>query len=133
MLSITDNMMRGGYNLLIQCNIEGALSSQNWLAVAKITKALQVLAKILNERACIQSFDMDADPNTSYFLSEAKQCCQFSEVNDGQTASGPLWYLIRYIVRTYGSISLEKILNSDCFQWILPSEDYRQVTICSQP
>lgn len=131
MLSITDNMLRGGYNLLIQCNSEGALSSQNWLAVAKLTKALQVLAKKLKELACNSSYDIDADPNTSYFFNEAQQYCQSREVNDDQTASGPLWYLIRYIVRTYGSISLKEILSNDHFKRILSSENYRQVIICT--
>ena len=131
-LSVIDNMLKGGYTLLIQCKSDGALSSQKWLAVAKLTKALQFLAKKLNESVCNPSFDMDADPDTRYFLYEAEHYCQSIEVNDDQTASGPLWYLIRYVVRTYGSISLEKILNNYFFEWILPFEDYRQVMICSQ-
>lgn len=127
MLFVADNLLRGGYNLLTQCKSDEAFSSQSWLAVAKLTKALQVLAKRLNESACNPSFNMDTDPNASYLFTEAEQYCQSSEINDDQTTSGPLWYLIRYIIRTFGSISLMRILQNDYFKWILPSEDFRQV------
>lgn len=126
-LSIADSLLQEEYDILKQCKNDGALSSQNWIVVAKLTKALQVLAKKLNETSRNPFFNMDADPDASYLFSEAKDFCTSSEVNDEQTTSGPLWYLIRYIIRTFGSISLMKILQNDFFKWIMPSDDFHQV------
>ena len=129
MIFVAENLLGEGHKLLMQYKNEGALSPQCWLAVAKLTKGQEVLAKKIHESVYSSSFDMDADAAVAYLFSEAKKYCQSADLNDHQTTEGPFWYLIRYIIRTFGSMSLMKIFKNSYFKWILPSENFRQVTL----
>lgn len=124
LLHITDNFLQGGC-LFLQQHIKQTLP-QCWLAIAKLTIALQILAEKLRD-AVYNSMDFNNPAN--YLFEEAEKYCTIVEINDTKTASGPLWYLVRYIVRKFGSTALLKILESDYFKWILPSEDYREVSV----
>uniref|UniRef100_A0A1X7USC7 Uncharacterized protein n=1 Tax=Amphimedon queenslandica TaxID=400682 RepID=A0A1X7USC7_AMPQE len=120
---VADSLLGEGHRLLMKCKNNGALSSQCWLAVAKFTKGLEVLAKNIHESVHSPFFDMEADP---YLFNVAKSYCLSSDLNDDQTTEGPFWYLIRYIVKIFGSISLMRIFRNIYFKWILPAENFRQ-------
>uniref|UniRef100_A0A1X7U225 AAA+ ATPase domain-containing protein n=1 Tax=Amphimedon queenslandica TaxID=400682 RepID=A0A1X7U225_AMPQE len=121
MTSVADSLLGEGHRLLMQCKNDGALSPQCWLAVAKFTKGLEVLAKKIHESI----FYMEADPDVIYLFDEAQSYCLSDDLNDDQTTEGPFWYLIRYIIRTFGSISLMRIFRNNYFKWILPSENFK--------
>lgn len=129
MLSVTDDLLCGGHDLLLE-HITKPTSSHCYLAVAKLTVALQVLAAKVYE-VVRYSLDFNGiDDNTSYLFSKAEKYCPSDCLNDTQTASGPLWYLMRYIVRKFDTTTLRKVLENKNFQWILPSKDFRQVRNC---
>ena len=125
MTSVADSLLGEGHELLRQCKNDGALSSQYWLAVAKFTKGLEVFARKLHESI----IDMETDPDVIYLFDEAESYCLSDDLNDDQTTEGPFWYLIRYIIRTFGSISLMKIFRNNYFKWILPSENFKVTLI----
>ena len=129
MICVAGYLLHEGHGLLMQCKTDGVLSSQYWLAVAKFTKGLEILAKKMHEFVHCSFFDMESDPDVNYLFNEAEKYCLSADFNDDQTTEGPFWYLVRYIIKTFGSISLMKIFRNNYFKWILPSENFRQVTL----
>lgn len=86
------------------------------LAVAQLMYSCQLLAKTVVDED-YKSLDSIAD--VDYFYNKADSV--FKELNVDTDKSGPLFFLIRFIVRRYGISVLIKLmeLQSQQFSWIL--------------
>ena len=90
-------------------------------AVAQIKLSVHVLANTLKSFV-IQPVELEinGDEDVHYFFHEAEMYLQNDSLNEEQTCDGPLWYLVRYIIRTFGVSTLFKIFNDDTFNGVLP-------------
>lgn len=97
-------------------------------AVAQIKLSVHVLANTLKS-VINQSIELEicGDEDLRYFVHEAEKCLQNDSLNEEQTCDGPLWYLVRYIIRTFGVSTLLKISNEDSFNWVLPYDIFPEV------
>ena len=96
--------------------------------VAQIKLSVHVLANTLKS-VISQPIELEisGDEDVHYFFHEAEMCLQNDSLNDEQTCDGPLWYLVRYIIRTFGVSTLLEISNEDSFNWVLPYDIFPEV------
>ena len=90
--------------------------------------SIHVLAHILRDQS--SGLGLTVNQNTHFFIHEAENCLQNDSLNDKKTSNGPMWYLVRYIIRTFGVSTLFKVSEIDTLEWVLPFDDFPQV--CSQ-
>ena len=102
-------------------------------AAAQIKLSVHVLANTLKSVVSQPTeFEINSDEDVHYFFHEAELCLQNDSLNEEQTCDGPLWYLVRYIIRTFGVSTLFKISNDDTFNWILPYDIFPEEPFVDQ-
>lgn len=90
------------------------------LAIAQLIYSCQVLAKTAADedyRSLNNTDDVD------YFYNKVDPVFHNPELNNDTDKSGPLFFLIRFVVRRYGISVLTKLmeLQSQQFSWLLSS------------
>lgn len=124
---VTDNYLTVGCDAL-KSTMSQPCSPDYMFAIANIKMSAQNLAIKMKE-----SSSMDEESHeTNYFFNEAEKCFQFQDFNNSQSATGPLFYIIRYIARKFGISTLMNIIQNENFLWILPStlNKVKVVLIC---
>ena len=101
-------------------------------AIAQIKLSVHILANTLKLFISqpIES-EIYGDENMRYFFHEAEKCLQNDSLNEEQNCDGPFWYLVRYIIRTFGASTLLEISNKDTFNWVLPYDIFPEVCMLS--
>ena len=124
---VTDEWLLKGHNGLLTYGNEPT-SSKYLQAVAQIKLSVHVLARTLKS-VISQPIELEtcSDEDLRYFFHEAEKCLQNDSLNEEQTCDGPLWYLVRYIIRTFGVSTLLEISNKDSFNWVLPYDIFPEV------
>jgi hypothetical protein len=125
LLKLTDEYMKNGYKTL-KAVINEPSSSDHMLGVAKLRLSIELLASKLVESIMAPT---DVNEDTQYLFTEAeRRLTSASTINDEQSGSGPMWYLLRYIVRKYGICTLLKLADDDNYRWIVPKHLNKDVT-----
>lgn len=94
-------------------------------AVAQIMISIHVLVDTLRDQS--SGLELEVNENTRYFIREAEKCLRNDSLNDERTSNGPIWYLVRYIIRKFGVSMLLKISKIDTLEWVLPHNSFSQV------
>lgn len=91
------------------------------LAVAQIMHSCQLLAKTIADKKYRSSVEL---ANLEHFYTQVEFEFQASDLNDDASKSGPLYFLLRFLVRRYGVSALTNIIENQFQQlsWILPSD-----------
>ena len=121
---VTDQLLKRGHDQLLSC-CQRLTSPESLQAVAQIMISIHVLADILKEQS--PRLGLTISENSCYFVREAEKWLQNDSLNDKKTSNGPIWYLVRYIIRTFGVSTLFKISKIDTLEWVLPFDDFPQV------
>ena len=117
-------MLKGGHKELIGF-YHNPTSPEYLQAVAQIMISIHVLGDTLKDQS--SGLELNVNENTRYFIREAEKCLRNDSLNDEKTSSGPIWYLVRYIIRTYGVSTLLNISKIDMLDWVVPHDNFSQV------
>ena len=102
-------------------------------AVAHIKLSVHILANKLKSVVSHPiEFEISGDEDVRYFFRESEKYLQNDSLNEEQTCDGPLWYLVRYIIRTFGVSTLLEISNNDTFNWVLPYDIFPEEPFMDQ-
>ena len=122
---VTDVMLTRGHDNLLVYH-DKPHSPEYLQAAAQIMVSIHIL---VNTMEVVQSSDLEItnQENTRYFICEAEKYLPNHSYNEEQTSNGPIWYLVRYIIRTFGVSTLLKI--SKAYKWVLPYDDSPKVLV----
>ncbi|XP_019854153.1 PREDICTED: E3 ubiquitin-protein ligase RNF213-like [Amphimedon queenslandica] len=117
----TDTLLGSSCEILLSASSNGEMTSPECLlAIAQLMYSCQLLAKTVADED-YRSLNSTAD--VDYFYNKADPVFQKPELNDDADKSGPLFFLIRFVVRRYGISVLTKLmeLQYQQFSWVLSS------------
>ena len=98
-------------------------SPEHLQAVAQMMISIHVLVDTLRD----QFSGLKVNENTRYFIRKAEEYLKNDSLNDKRNSNGPIWYLVRYIIRTFGVSTLFEVSKIDTLEWVLPFDDFPQV------